>query len=259
MPTTHCKNCKFAIKDNDEQTGCFFNVEKSLVYNYPEIYSDENFGIKDNYWTINDYICMYRKPLDYMQDDPVSELPEYRNIGLLLVYFLDDNIDDFTNNMQRLANSNISPEFISIIGQYGISNHTVSDAIHFMNQYSFCKWKFHRLLRNLDAFESVDLALTNTARKNKTQFYSVWSNSLPIPDQYYTMANSAIFDLLTKRPVVSPFCKDRNNVDIGQVIPFFIYGNEKNVNSHALTMHNLFTDNIFPEYYQIQIQTDDKN
>lgn len=257
MPTTNCKNCKFVIKNNGFQTGCFFNVKDSLLYNYPDIYSESNFTEKDGYWEISDYICTYMRSLDYETNDPVSDLANYRNIRILLVYFLNDDIDNFVSNIRKLSNSNISPAYLSIIGEYGISDATVDDTIDFLNSNSFCNWKLHRLVRELNEFESVDLALTNTARKNKTQFYSVWSNRLPIPEQYYTLANSAILDLLTKRPVIKPFANDDHNISVGQLIPFCVYGNEKNVNSHLLTTHNMFVDNLFPEYYQTQIKTDE--
>lgn len=237
------------------QTGCLFNVKDSLLYNYPDVYSESNFSIKDNYWNIDDYICTYRKPQDYQQDDPVAELPSYRNIRILLVYLLDSNIDNFIANITSLANSNISPVFLSIVAQHDLPHEYISKCIRLLENDFYgiiFPWKFHRLHKDIGYDQSVDLALTNTARKKSSRFYSVWSNDKLIPDQYFTLANSAILDLITKRPVVKPFVDN-----IGQVIPFYLYSHEKNVNSHMLTMHNLFVDNQFPEYYQTQIETND--
>lgn len=234
-PKTKCEKCVF-LEDNE----CSLDIKEKIISQYPEIYNDSNFTIENGFLVINDFLCPVGMSVpadDDRSKDELAELSVNNNIAqIYLVYFIDENLEIFENNLKTLKDSFVKPAYISVVKSLETkieSNHIVS----LLQKYDICAWKVHSLMRDLTYCEAVDMIFgTNSGNKN-SKHYCIWDNS-PIPELYFNTANDILTYLSSRSPIIAPFKNEP--VHAGCVIPFVFYKNDKNKGCHGNVIVNVF-------------------
>lgn len=234
-PKTKCKECVF-LTDND----CFLDIKNKIMSQYPDLYNESNFIIEDGSLVINDFLCPVGTKVsedEKRSKDELAELSVNNNIAnIYLLYFIDENLEIFENNLRVLKESFVKPVYLSIIKPLG-TKLASNDIVTLLQKYDVCAWKIHNILQELTYCEAVDMVLSTNLGNKDSKHYCIWDNC-PIPELYLNTASDILTYLSSRSPIISPFKNEP--VHTGCVIPFVFYKNEDNKGCHGNVIMKIF-------------------
>jgi hypothetical protein len=227
---TKCEKCIFAIVDEQQQTGCHFDIPNTITKQFPNIYSQSLIKTETGYFKIMDFVCpmaLTEQGTKYLIDNGVRDeeiedtmLSLTRN-KYYLVYILDENLDNLRTNLEELTSSFCTPSYISFVKKHK----TIKSKLYIdiLNEFKLCPWKLHDIVdtKNNDG-EIIDMILDTNIGQNKTVSLSIWYNKYYLSNTYYDRVNETMNYFYQKQAYVAPTTNQDFN---GLFIPFSSYVN----------------------------------
>lgn len=215
---TNCKNCIFAQHDGQQQNGCVFDVPKNLNKSFKHLYPN-TLTIKDGFYNLENFKCPYGVTEAWRQEAissgvPAEDIPsivlKMTSMSYYLIYYLDDNIDILTNNLNRLSNMHCLPIFISFIKPIKMSIQS-NELLKILNKYTFCKWKLHNIVDDkISYYDTIDM-IVSTNLTEKIKILSLWNNKYMLTSDYFDRANQTLNYFLDKPVFISSYDNETNN------------------------------------------------
>lgn len=196
MIVTKCENCYF-YKDNT----CEFDIPQTLLNNFPMVFTSKN--IQNN--LIYDFYCPYARTNEWIikkkesannDQDIIKEILE-SHPTISVIYFLDNNFDNFQNNLEILKN--IKHAYIYIVTKIS-TDILQSKYLKLIEENKLKNWKFHAILDEaMTESEIIDMILSGAPIKTDI-IYTMNNRYKILEDSVNTVLNT--FNLLRYHQVV---------------------------------------------------------
>lgn len=241
---TKCKQCIFANEIDSKQTGCSLRVPESLIENYPDIYSNEQINIVNNFYEIENFYCSFARTKEWLssieQDNKsyLEQLKQETNIKYLLLLII-ENLNNLWSNLQTVSKCENHPAYICLVCR-NMDEKKIKEIVSYMEKNSTIPWKLHNILDSeMTTSEAIDLALAGNLDQNKYNLLCIMNNNKLLSDIFFSACNSIMNSFVNKMVAIllnDPVCFDRimipislfkaMNSSIGIVLDYLYYESE---------------------------------
>jgi len=194
MIVTNCNKCSFY--ENHE---CQFHMPDILLKTFPMVFNESKFQNDQIY----DFYCPYARTAEWLKvktdaglsDDAIMNEVLSQKPSYTIIYFVDDNLQNFENNIQILSSNDYGYMYLVSKSQ---NNNKLYLSI--LEKYKTKNWKYHAILdQEMTECEIIDMILD--ASSIETELVYVINNKYSIDqDNIETILNT--FNLLRYHQVV---------------------------------------------------------
>ncbi len=184
MPMTICRDCIFAIWEDNEQIGCQFDRIEKFEENGAEIIGQDD-GIK-RYFLIHGRFCTACRNEDwgkkYARRRWIREVEDFikLKVDVIIRVFDDHTIDDIKKTMESAINQRLKPLSVMIVIDPDYNQTETIDIVDSIRYESRIPWRV----------ESIPIE--KAARIGKGSYYAVFNAGYEIPFTFLDSINKAI-------------------------------------------------------------------
>tara|TARA_B100000287_G_scaffold413601_1_gene445307 strand:- start:100 stop:870 length:771 start_codon:yes stop_codon:yes gene_type:complete len=231
MPKTLCRDCIFAVFNDDEQTSCEIGrLDKYHEFGCTELFEDNESNKK--FFVIQDRYCMACRNQDWADKQDSENFYELvkleMRIKYLAIIFYNDNRDDLENTLSSLCSQEIPPQKVVVIRKPDC-NDTAKSLFKYMkkneDRFGF-QWKIQNILFSyLTDRDCIDLVIDIEPEP----YYAVFSCGFQVPEKTFSDINKAIYEDLIQFAMLSPNTSGEGLFMMKAVHKFYHGNSEKNI------------------------------
>lgn len=205
--STTCKNCLFAIYEDDTQVDCELGkIEK--INNHPIYEALEATDDEKNFYVLNYHLCLQQRVPGWVHDNKsMKEMKELvkeeikMNWGAMLV-LKEESKNDMSRvekRLEEIINQTNPPKWISII------NNDVDLDVYWIINYLNIKGIMWSIESGKESIRHYIDTIVNKFKKQKFVFYAVFESDKEIPsDLYDKLYNNILEDLMQYSVIKEP-------------------------------------------------------
>ena len=210
--STICKNCLFAIYDDDTQVSCKFGRTET-VNNHPSYDLIEAEDEEKKFYILNNHICPYQRTDTWThadEKDIESKVKEEVYMPWAAVLFYRHNgIDSVEERIKELKSQKIPPKVVSLVIDAQDIDPKDFRSLHQMMEDNFSLWYLQRvLMEDFPDRYTADLCF-DKMKKHRFMFYSYFESSQGIDINYYDKIHKFVIDDMNTYGII----KNKNNDD----------------------------------------------
>lgn len=214
--TAHNTNCKACTFNNGE---CELKIPNLLVEQFPFAYKQSNILYQNSKleriinfhcpMALNqdakNYLVLTKNINPENKEEIKSTLKNITRNKYYLIYFLDDNLDQFKNNLDSLyggygdnrESNPVLPVYLSIVN---ISpSLSIKNILPYLDIVPNTDWKIHNVLdKTLNPSRHIDMVLGTNMEKSGCDCVAIWNNKYLLPNRYFDRINDTINYFINK-------------------------------------------------------------
>ena len=235
--STVCKNCLFAIYDNDTQVGCKFDrTEKANNHSYYKLVEAED--EEKEFYIIDNHICPYQRTESWIHsshEDIESMVRKEVFMPWAAILFYRCDISELKQRIQELKSQSIQPNIISLVLNSTIPAEKLKDILTDIDN-SFGSWYVQKVLdEDLGDRLSIDICF-DKMKRDKFMFYACFESHKPIDEDLYYKIHKYVIDemktygvikdkqllhnMIVSKPVHKKYGGNGNNVPLEYKVAF---------------------------------------
>ena len=264
--STICKNCLFAIYDNDTQVSCKFGRTET-VNNHPSYDLIEAEDEEKKFYILNNHICPYQRTDTWThadEKDIESKVKEEVYMPWAAVLFYRHNgIDSVEERIKELKSQKIPPKVVSLVIDAQDIDPKDFRSLHQMMEDNFSLWYLQRvLMEDFPDRYTADLCF-DKMKKHRFMFYSYFESTKPIDLEYYSKIHKYVIDDMNFYGMIknNDDKKDIHQMTISKVahikyagngngipIEFKIAYETKEITKEQISSNNITFDNLTSKF-----------
>ena len=195
--STVCKNCLFAMYDDNTQIGCSLNRTK-VIQNHPVYELIEAEDEDKQFYILNNHICPYQRTNTWKHADDKDIIAKVKEEVYMpwaaVLFYRHDGVDKIEERIKELKSQKILPKVITlVIDPKDISQENFR-SLHQMMDDNFDLWYLQRVIQeDLPDRFIADLCF-DKMKKHRFMFYSYFESSQTIDLNYYEKIHKFVID-----------------------------------------------------------------
>lgn len=229
--STACKNCLFAIYDNDTQIGCYLGrtekVDNHDVYELIEAEDEEK-----KFYILNNHICPYQRTSSWShaQDADIKKSVEEEVFmpWAAILFYRNNGISAIKDRIYEIKQQKIQPKVITLVIN---ANKTTNDEFHELYEtidISFQLWYLQKIFDDDTTDRFIADSCVDKMKKHRFMFYTYFESDKPIDINYYKKIHTFVIDNMNAYAVIKN-TKDIHHMTVSKVVHAKYAGNSNGV------------------------------
>lgn len=211
--STVCKNCLFAIYDNNTQIGCKFN-RTNVVDDHPVYELIEAQDAEKEFYILNNHICPYQRTQSWIHSnatDIVAEVEKEVHMSWAgILFYRHDGIDNVEQRIKELKSQKIPPKVVTLVIDAQDITPDNFKSLYQMMDDNFDLWYLQRVIQtDLPDRFTADLCF-DKMKKNRFMFYSYFESTQPIDLDYYEKIHKFVINDMNTYGIIKHKNDDNN-------------------------------------------------
>ena len=211
--STVCKNCLFAIYNDNTQIGCKFN-RTDTVNNHP-IY--ELIDAKDEdkeFYILNNHICPYQRTDSWIHSNAKDIIAEVEKEVYMpwaaILFYRHNGVSSVEERITELKSQRIPPKVVTLVIDAQDINPDNFKSLYQMMDDNFDLWYLQRVIQqDLPDRFTADLCF-DKMKKNRFMFYSYFESTQSIDLNYYDKIHKFVIDDMNTYGIIKHKDNDDN-------------------------------------------------
>jgi len=217
---TPCKDCLFALYEDNTQTGCNVNmIQKFRRYDVPilEAYDEDK-----EFYVIQGKRCLWHRTetWKWAGENPYEQVSAIRNeieISYQGIVFCDNDFEDTKKTVESLTSQYIAPKHITLIRRP--DNPVTGKEMHIWLQKHCKKQDIAWRIQNVTATDlpngfHIDMVIS----RHPYQYYFVCNSGCEVPQNLFSSLNQKIVEELYPLTILAP-----NEAGNGLIVSYILH------------------------------------